>query len=484
MEKKSITNTAQCLLELWNAGLFSLVWVLFYNGYVFRYKTVSGGLATIAAYLILYNALCSVYKAFRIVSAPVGETLFSQTVAFGVADLAAYAECCLLCHRFVNLLPGAGVAAAQIGGTALILMWSKHYYVTHVPPKRTLLIYGTAVSRQSAADFRRRILEKYGHLFCILELLREEEPEERLKDAIREHDTVLFYEVSVSRRNLLTGLCMTHEKAIYFTPTLADILRQGCSEKHLLDTPLLKYDYAWQGRLPYYFFKRLLDIALSVILLIVALPVMVVTAVAIRREDQGPVFFRQKRCTKGGREFEIIKFRSMREDAEKTGAAMCEENDKRITKVGKIIRASRIDELPQLINILKGDMSFVGPRPERREFIELYSKEIPEFSYRMRVKGGLTGYAQIYGKYNTSAYDKLRLDLVYIENQSLVLDLKILLLTFPIIFRAEATEGFSKETGKLLRQRVNGQRRKGTQAKVVKPDFLAGGNGEPERAVK
>ena len=129
-------------------------------------------------------------------------------------------------------------------------------------------------------------------------------------------------------------------------------------------------------------------------------------------------------------------------------------------------------------------MSFVGPRPERREFIELYSKEIPEFSYRMRVKGGLTGYAQIYGKYNTSAYDKLRLDLVYIENQSLVLDLKILLLTFPIIFRAEATEGFSKETGKLLRQRVNGQRRKGKQAKVVKPDFLAGGNGEPERAVK
>ena len=139
---------------------------------------------------------------------------------------------------------------------------------------------------------------------------------------------------------------------------------------------------------------------------------------------------------------EIMKFRSMIVDAEKyAGAVLAAGDDPRITKVGKIIRATRLDELPQLLNILKGDMSIVGPRPERKCFAEEFYKDMPEFAYRLKVRGGLTGYAQIYGKYNTSAYDKLRLDMMYIENYSLLMDIKLIILTLRIIFSKDSTEG-------------------------------------------
>ena len=185
-----------------------------------------------------------------------------------------------------------------------------------------------------------------------------------------------------------------------------------------------------------------MDIVLSAAALLVASPFMLGVAAAIKLEDGGPVFFRQKRLTRGGREFEILKFRSMIVDAEKyAGAVLATENDPRITRVGKFIRATRLDELPQLLNILKGDMSIVGPRPERKCLADEISKEVPEFDFRLKVRGGLTGYAQIFGKYNTSAYDKLRLDVMYIENYSLLLDIRLIILTLRIIFSKDSTEG-------------------------------------------
>ena len=188
--------------------------------------------------------------------------------------------------------------------------------------------------------------------------------------------------------------------------------------------------------------KRAMDLVLCGIAMIPAAPVMLIIAAAIKIEDGGPVFYKQKRMTRGGREFEILKFRSMIVDAEKyAGAVLASEDDPRITKVGKVIRAARLDELPQLINILKGDMSIVGPRPERKCLADEISKEIPEFCYRLKVRGGLTGYAQIYGKYNTSAYDKLRLDMMYIENYSPLLDIRLIILTLRIIFSKDSTEG-------------------------------------------
>ena len=197
-----------------------------------------------------------------------------------------------------------------------------------------------------------------------------------------------------------------------------------------------------------------MDIIISALMLVITSPFLLLSAIAVKLYDGGPVFFRQARSTLGGKVFYIHKFRSMIVDAEKDGAPRpAEDFDPRITPVGRFLRASRLDELPQLIDILVGNMSIVGPRPERIEHTQQYSEDIPEFQYRLKVRGGLTGYAQLYGKYNTTPYDKLQLDLMYIQNYSLLLDLKLILMTVKIMFMKESTEGFSKEDSKKIRDK-------------------------------
>ena len=190
------------------------------------------------------------------------------------------------------------------------------------------------------------------------------------------------------------------------------------------------------------FLKRVIDIICSLILIVLISPFMLITAILVKCYDGGPVLYKQVRCTRNMQEFKILKFRSMRTDAEKDGVArLASKNDSRITPIGKFIRKVRIDELPQLFNILKGEMSFIGPRPERPEIIKQYQEDMPEFTFRTKVKAGLAGYAQVYGKYNTTPYDKLKLDLFYIENYSIWLDLKLMLLTLKILFQPDSTEG-------------------------------------------
>ncbi len=224
-------------------------------------------------------------------------------------------------------------------------------------------------------------------------------------------------------------------------PKIPDVMIKGADQLHLFDTPIfLTREYALTvgQRMA----KRTIDLICALILLVIASPFMLVTSVFIKCYDGGPVLYKQTRCTRDGRKFQIMKFRSMRVDAEKDGVArLAAKNDSRITPIGKFIRMVRIDELPQLFNILRGDMSFIGPRPERPEIIEQYVEEMPEFVFRMRVKAGLAGYAQVYGKYNTTPYDKLKLDLTYIENYSVWLDLKLMLLTLKILIKPESTEG-------------------------------------------
>lgn len=187
--------------------------------------------------------------------------------------------------------------------------------------------------------------------------------------------------------------------------------------------------------------KRLFDVVCSLIALVILSPLFLIIALLIYGYDRGPVFYSQDRLTQDGRVFRVLKFRSMRVDSEKEGARLAMKGDSRVTPVGKILRNIHFDELPQLINILKGDMSMVGPRPERPEIAAQYEKDIPEFSYRLKVKAGLTGYAQVYGKYNTTPYDKLKLDLTYIQNYSFFLDLQLIATTVKILFQKENTEG-------------------------------------------
>ena len=186
----------------------------------------------------------------------------------------------------------------------------------------------------------------------------------------------------------------------------------------------------------------------------IAWPLMLLIALMLKCFDKGPVFYKQTRLTLNGKEFQILKFRSMYPDAEKDTLRLMSKSDDRITPIGKVLRRTHLDELPQLLNIIKGEMSFVGPRPERPEIATVYMTQIPEFSYRLKMKAGLTGYAQVYGKYNSTPYDKLKLDLMYIQNYSIFLDLRLLLLTGKTLFIPDHAEGISKEFQTALREEV------------------------------
>jgi len=224
------------------------------------------------------------------------------------------------------------------------------------------------------------------------------------------------------------------------SPKISDIILTGTTRIHLFDTPLLmsrNHGFSVEERAG----KRILDIIVSGLGILITAPIMLIIAICVKAYDRGPVFYYQDRLTYKGKEFKICKFRSMCVDSEKQGARLASKNDSRITPVGKVLRNLHLDELPQLFNVFKGDMSLVGPRPERRVIMDEYEKEIPEFHYRLKVKAGLTGYAQVYGKYNTTPYDKLKLDLFYIENYSFLLDIKLLFMTVKIFFQKEVSEG-------------------------------------------
>lgn len=252
---------------------------------------------------------------------------------------------------------------------------------------------------------------------------------------------MVLWDIPTKERNLLLKFCYSRSLRVYIMPKIPDVLIKGADQMHLFDTPILlirEYSIKIEQRA----IKRLIDIVFSLLLIILTSPIMLVTAIIIKCYDGGPVLYKQVRCTIYQKEFKIMKFRSMRVDAEKDGVArLASRNDSRITPIGKFIRSCRIDELPQLFNILCGDMSFIGPRPERPEIIRQYMEDMPEFAYRMKVKAGLAGYAQVYGKYNTTPYDKLKLDLTYIQNYSVWLDIKLMLLTLKILFTPESTEG-------------------------------------------
>ena len=275
-----------------------------------------------------------------------------------------------------------------------------------------------------------------------------------IENAIKNHNAVMINDVKGQKRNDIIKLCYQKKIPVYVIPKVTDILIRNAKELNVIDTPMMFID---KGGLTVMqrFVKRTMDICISALAMIITSPLMLVIALAIKLEDGGPVFYKQKRATLNEKEFQILKFRSMIVNAEKGGVSIPVTGlDPRITKIGKIIRPFRLDELPQLFNIFMGDMSIVGPRPERLEHIYKYSRKVPEFSYRLNVKGGLTGYAQIFGKYNTSPYDKLILDLIYIQNYSLLLDIKLMLLTIPVLFSKESTEGFevNEEIERLLKE--------------------------------
>ena len=442
-----ISSQSIVLLQL---VMFGYIWIAYYNLYAFRTHRLLGGVASLLAYYIIYSRLVRIYRADKVAQYSIGETVFSQLLAFGITDLICYVECCFIARRYVSILPGLLTVVVQFIVVCLWAVIAKRFYIAHITRQETVVIYGD----ESVKGFLTKISEKEWTIFNVHMKVSVDEGTEKIKEAIDASETVIFYQLDYSLREELMYYCINQQKIFYVSPTITDIISSGFENRHFIDSPLMKYD-GYKESLSMAFVKRCMDIAVALFGLIVTLPITLVTMLAIKLEDGGSVFFKQERYTKDWKRFNILKFRSMVMNAEENGALLCGANDSRITKVGAVIRRFRIDEIPQLVNVLKGDMALVGPRPERVENVEKYTEELPQFAYRLQVKSGLTGYAQLYGKYNTSAYDKLRLDLIYIENRSLILDFKLIMLTLKILFIPESTEGFSEEAVNLMQVELN-----------------------------
>ena len=437
-DTKGFLRVAETLLEVMILTVvYYLVWRNGYDMFTFAHKGKYVPMALYGAltYLIFQNADCTMFGQLNRVDLVIG-----QIISLVIVNALTYLQLCLIGNEMLELAPMAALFGIQtVIAVLLIFVYTTVYHKLYAP-HNMLLIFGSrnSVGLKFKMDSRK---DKYN----ITGLISAEEGYDAIVKKIPKYDAVILNDVAAPLRNDILKFCYRYRVRTYVAPKLTDIMIRGAKNISLFDTPLLLVKGT--GLTPAQRVgKRLMDIVLCSVAMIPAAPLMALVAIAIKLEDGGPVFFKQKRMTRNGREFDILKFRSMIVDAEKyAGAVLATEDDPRITKVGKIIRATRLDEIPQILNILKGDMSIVGPRPERKVIADEYCKDIPEFAYRLKVRGGLTGYAQIYGKYNTSAYDKLRLDLMYIENYSFMLDIKLIILTLRIIFSKESTEGIDKQ---------------------------------------
>ncbi len=436
--RNALMSLAKAVLVLFQTALFGGTWFLFYAGRLSPSPADIRHWGLIAAYLVLFKVLAGVYGGFQAGNSSVPEIVYSLGVAQFLTLFFEYLLLCLAACRLMNPLALLGLLAA---GCLVNLLWAlaaDRLSRALFPPRRTYIIYDRPEVCWEIDDvkkIRRKFLIR-GELDIsdgVQEVFR------RLEDG--EAEAVFLCGLHSSDRNTVLKYCVERNIQVYIRPKIGDLLVSGSTQLQLSNVPVL---HCGRNRtsLLYLGIKRGLDILLSGVTLVVFSPVMAGVALAIRLYDGGPAFYRQTRLTKDGRRFDILKFRSMRVDAEKDGVArLAAEGDDRITPVGRFIRKVRLDELPQLLNILKGDMSLVGPRPERPEIAAQYEAEMPEFSLRLQAKAGLTGYAQIYGKYNTRPYEKLQMDLIYIANQSVAQDLKLLFATVKILFMPESTEG-------------------------------------------
>ncbi len=426
-----------CLEILIETAVFAWVWFSIYNLRKVSPFENKGNLMMIGFYALYLVVFIYMYGGMKYAYFRKGQLILSQTLGTLIANVVIYLQVIMVVGIFPvpDVWPMFAVSGADFLVILVFNQLSDPFFRKLFPPRRLLLICDLQYK-----DHLVRKISGRKDLYEVTRCVSAAEPLYRLKQEVQECDAMMLYGIEEQKRNTLIKYCYERSIRIYVAPEVTDILLRGADKLHSFDTPFLllrNYGLSFEQRL----IKRTMDLVISGLLLVVASPVMLLTALAIRLEDRGPALFRQERVTANGRRFFIYKFRSMIVDAEKNGAQFSSKNDSRITKVGRFIRATRLDELPQLFNILRGDMSIVGPRPERQQYIEEFCRDTPEFIYRLKVKAGLTGYAQIYGKYNTTPLDKLKLDLMYIETYSVLLDIRLMFLTLKIMFMKESTEG-------------------------------------------
>ncbi|MCR4781356.1 MAG: sugar transferase [Lachnospiraceae bacterium] len=417
-------------------GGFAVVWFMLLRFHVYDPYSMLGNLAVIFFYLLLYCWFGRTYEAFMVSYSRISELIYSQMLSAVASNTVMYFVCILLFRTLPSVVPMFLILSIQFV-ISVGWSWPTHvWYFNHYRPKKTVIVWDM---RQGMEE----LVESYG-MSKKFDVIADYSAEDCIKDlsVLDSAEVVFLSGVHSHDRNIIIKHCIRNRIVSFIVPRVGDVLMSGAHRMHLFHLPILRLA-AYQPNPEYVIIKRGFDIVFSLFALLITAPIQVIVAAAIKLEDGGPVLYKQVRLTKNGREFQLFKYRSMRVDAENDGVARLSngENDDRITNVGKVIRRMRLDELPQFVNILCGDMSIVGPRPERPEIAAQYEKELPEFHLRLQAKCGLTGYAQVYGKYNTEPYDKLQMDLLYIAKPSISEDLSIIFATIKILFLKDSTEG-------------------------------------------
>ncbi len=427
------------LILLGVTGLYAVVWH-YYNDLIMDPFHSVGNWLIYGLYLLFLMVLAKIYGGYQVGHLNAGNIIYSSLLCLLFVNVITYFQISLIGRELMPVLPMLMLTLVQAAAIVIWAIVANKLYTKLYPPRRMLLIYDGTYADSLVKNLRTRP-EKY----VIADAISISEGVEAVCAQMQHYDAVVICDVKSPYRNQLLKYCYGHSIRTYLTPKISDVIMRGAINVDLFDTPILLCPSA--GLSPEQAFtKRAMDLCIAVPMTVVTAPIMLITAIIIKCQDGGPILFKQKRCTLNEKVFSVLKFRSMIVDAEKDGKAKpCVDNDPRVTPFGKFIRITRIDELPQLFNIIKGDMSIVGPRPERIEHVRAYNQKIPEFKFRSKVKAGLTGYAQIAGKYNTTPYDKLKMDLMYIEQYSLLTDLKLMLLTVKVLFMKESTKGFSQK---------------------------------------
>lgn len=431
--KKLHLASAALFLCAVQTGLFAFVWFGFYaegGASIF----VRGNVVLLGLYGLTLLFFHHLFGGLNLLGARGFELLFAQLMSILGTNIVTYLQLCLICRwqLMTNIVPMLLLTGLECGAELLWSLSFRRIFHRRYPPERILLIYGDynpdGLIRKLQTSYRIQAALSCNTDFGVI------------REKIQEVGTVILTDIPAQIRNDILKFCFDRDIRCYCVPKLSDVMLRSAQTVHLKDTTLLLFRN--MGLSPEQkLLKRIMDVLAAVILGTLTAPVMVLISICIKLCDGGPVLFSQERLTENGKVFRVYKFRSMRVSSASGDYTLTRKNDQRITPVGKLIRNIHLDELPQLYNILRGDMSFVGPRPECPELAEEYRRLIPQFPYRLKVKAGLTGYAQVYGKYNSTPYDKLKLDLHYIENYSPFLDVKLMLLTVRILFQKEHTEG-------------------------------------------
>ena len=428
---------ASVLFVAAQTAVYAWQWYNIYANIVLVKYYRRGNWAIIALYALYCVLFLKIFGGFKVGYLRNMDALYGQALAIFFQNVAAYLQLALLgLWRFgTHLEHFVYLVIIEAGLAILWTLLTRHLYAKIYPPHQMLLIYGD-ISPQNLISK----LDSRQDRYQIRETIRLDAGMDAILEKIKEYDTIIIGDIPSHERNQFLKFCYWHEIRCYSIPKISDIIITGSDRIDLFDSILMlsRNNGLTIGER---FFKRLMDIVISLVACVILSPIMLIIMIAIKAYDHGPIFYTQERITKDGKPFQILKFRSMIVESEEEGARLASANDDRITPVGHIIRRTHFDELPQLFNILKGEMSVVGPRPERREIFEQYEESIPEFKFRLKMKAGLTGYAQVYGQYNTVPYDKLKLDLTYIEEYSFWLDVKLCFLTVKILFQKEKSEG-------------------------------------------